>query len=296
MDTNISSLSESESRIVKNYNDDQINHVTKELVNGYLIPKLMSTFPGLSGISTDYKLYQQIVRDSLMGEKTKITKQQFHSSYKYFKHLESQNMIFLHKSNTKIIENEEPDVDALSLTDEAKEIEKILKENRLANDDFEFANALWCLSKANNIEEKERETRFSYIQKILHVITLAMAEVEDGRILWNTLHPTVKELVNWVKLVGKYDEKGRSDMSYDIAADYLNKMDVQGMLSNAGLLSFQKNKVGLHPMYSILKIFNNSSLTEIERILKPTESISKKVNEVIKSEIKMSESDKEFAP
>jgi hypothetical protein len=293
MKVDIGELSEIESRMIKNFNNKELNQVTKDLVNVYLIPRLMSTFPGQYGVNSDFCFYQRIVRDSLMGKKTKITKQQYEDSYAYLKHLENKNVIRFNQSNTRLDKKQELHNDLVSLTDEAIEMEKILKDGKIISDDYAFANALWCLSQANCVKESERETRFANIHKILHVITLAMAEYDEGRMVWHTIQrPTKDQLINWIKLVGKHDDMGKSEMSYEIAAEYLNKQEVQSMLSNSGLVLFQRSKISLKPMCAILEQFNEVTLPEISRLIRPTEKISKKVNQVIESEIKS----KELAP
>ena len=287
-----------ESLIVNNHNDKDISRMNMKLVKTMLLPRAMSTFPEQSGISTFFNLFQKVVRDSLKGKKTKVKKQDIEPFSIQFKLLEEDKVIQFHKSNTKIIDGEESDIDSISLTEESLKITDQFKQNPLNLDDYKIANSLWCLSKANMADEKERSVRFIYAQLILYVFVQAMTEVEDGQVTYNKPpRQLTKKAQKWLRLVGKLDRRGKSDLPYGYAAEYLEKNEMRSMLSNANLLAFHKDKIELDPLYDILhECFNGMSLKTIEKILQTTELVSQKVDEVIKSEKIDMAQDVELAP
>jgi hypothetical protein len=287
-----------EALIVNNHNNKDFNRVNMKIVKTILLPRAMSTFPGQSGISTFFNLFQRIVRDTLRGDKTKVKKQDVDDFSIQFKMLEEDKVIQFHRSNRKIIAGEKLDIDSISLTDVSLNMATQFKQNPINMDDYKITNSLWCLSKANSVDEKERSARFIYLQLILYIVVQAMAEIEDGQVTWSKPpRQTINQVQNWLRTVGKLDKRGRSDLPYGYAADYLDKNEIQSMLSNANLLAFHKDKIELDPLYDILhECFNGMSIKTIEKILQTTELVSQKVDEVIKSEKIDMVQDVELAP
>lgn len=290
-------LSETEKHIIKNHNNNESHEVIMKIVNTILLPLAMSTYQGQYGASAAFGMFQEIVRKSLNGKSLRISNSDLESHEKYFNRLKEDQIISWKEINSSLNPSGIPDSYNISLTREAKRIVNILKVHPYELDDYHISSVLWCLSRANEADDREREVRFGYTRTILYTAVQAMAEIEEGSVVWsNPKRPSEEEFKKWVKTTGAYDSRGRSDMLFGNAADYLGRTELQSMLSFSGLLSFEKDKVNFEPTYTTLKkLYSHQSLKSIATTLDSLEIVTSKVDEAIKSE-KVASSETEFAP